>query len=68
MQQEFGLATAGNNVRLRKLSNASRKWTLGLLMIFMNPIGVIPLNEIPCFIIPAESLINLIFQQISGSQ
>ncbi|MBX9947925.1 MAG: hypothetical protein K2Y39_02055 [Candidatus Obscuribacterales bacterium] len=46
-QQEFGLATAGNSVKLRKLSSASRKLILGLFLIFMNLLEEIPVNEIP---------------------
>ncbi len=39
MQQDCGLAIAGNSVKLRKLSNARIKWMLSLFMVFMNPTG-----------------------------
>jgi hypothetical protein len=39
MQQDCGLATAGNSVKLRKLSNARIKLMLSLFMVFMNPTG-----------------------------
>ncbi len=53
MQQECGLAIAGSNVRLKKLSNASNRFNrlyLGFLANFMNPAGLTdrdPSLEIP---------------------
>jgi len=48
IQQEFGLATAGKSVKLRKLRSASRKLMLGFLLIFMNLPEKIPCSIIPC--------------------
>ncbi len=55
-QQEFGLATAGKSVKLRKLRIASRKLMIGVLRFFMNLPEEIPCSIIPCrgFVVSAE--------------